>query len=71
MKSPNPYESPREDPASSAGQQQPGGLWPHSRRRRERLIYGTVRSWLLFGLRALIFFVVIAALLILSRQAQP
>jgi hypothetical protein len=30
-----------------------------------------VRSWLLFGLRALIFFVVIAALLILSRQAQP
>jgi hypothetical protein len=70
MKSPNPYEPPREDPVPSAGQQ-PGGLWPHSRRRRERLIHGTVRSWLLFGLRALIFFVVIAALLILSRQAQP
>jgi len=63
MTASNPYEPPQSEPNA--------GLWPHSRRRRERMIYGTVRSWLLFGLRVLIFFAAIAAVLMLTRPAQP
>lgn len=63
MPLPNPYEPPESKPNT--------GLWPRNRQRRERMVYGTVRSWLLFGLRAIIFLAVVIALLILSRPAQP
>jgi hypothetical protein len=65
----NPYDPPpsgrreREPPA-------PEGLWPQSRKRRERMIYGTTRAWLLFALRAIIFAAVIAAIYYLTR-ANP
>jgi hypothetical protein len=35
------------------------------------MVFGTVRSWLLLGLRVLIFVAVIAAVLLLSRPGQP
>jgi hypothetical protein len=70
MPSPNPYEPPQDAPPSSAPKQPPGGLWPDNRRRRDRMVGGTLQAWLLLGLRTLIFVVVIAALLILMRQAR-
>jgi hypothetical protein len=70
MASPNPYEAPRSDSPQPAPPSPADGLWPRSRRRRERLVQGTLRAWLLLGLRALIFVIAIAAVIILLRQAQ-
>jgi hypothetical protein len=70
MRSPNPYDPPHTEPAAQRDES-PGGLWPQSRRRRERMVGGAVRTWLLFGLRALIFLAVIVAVLILTRSSQP
>ena len=60
----NPYEPPQEPGERKA---EPDTLWPNSRRRRERLLFGTVRAWLWFALRALIFAGVVAAIAYLSR----
>lgn len=61
----NPYDPPNDEPARRAEER---GLWPRARQRRERLVHGTLRAWAWLGLRALVFALVVAALIYLSQM---
>jgi hypothetical protein len=58
----DPYQSPREK-----SEQPPPNLWPRSRTRRERMVGSTIRAWLMFGLRAIIFVLVVSAIVFITR----
>ena len=58
----NPYE-----PQMGEIKQASGGLWPQSRNRRERAVNATIKAWFIFGLRAVLFAVVVGLLVLMGK----